>query len=72
MKFKLLDSIVLNEEELLNIRGGVSDGISCGNNCGMNCGSNCGNLCGNACSGNGGKATFQTNKPGSLQQSVNG
>ena len=29
MDFKFLDSIILDEEELINIRGGVSDGITC-------------------------------------------
>ena len=28
MDFKFLDSIILDEEELINIRGGVSDGIT--------------------------------------------
>lgn len=42
MDFKFLDSIILDEEELINIRGGVSDGITCGSNCGMSCGNSCG------------------------------
>ena len=49
MKFKLLDSIILNEEELINIRGGLGDGIKCGNNCGLACGTACGATCGSNC-----------------------
>lgn len=49
MKFKLLDSIILNEEELINIRGGLGDGIKCGSNCGLACGTACGATCGSNC-----------------------
>lgn len=52
MDFKFLDSIILDEEELINIRGGVSDGITCGSNCGMSCGNSCGSNCGNNCGSN--------------------
>lgn len=58
----LLDSIVLKEDEMLEIHGGTGDTIKCGSNCGYNCGTNCGDHCGNDCTG--GVVVKPIEKPG--------
>jgi hypothetical protein len=44
----VLDDIILKEDELLIIKGGLQSVVSCGNNCG----SGCGRSCGSGCNGN--------------------
>lgn len=44
-----LEAIVLQEDDLLMIRGGQSDAITCGKGCGQSCGNNCGNGCNGNC-----------------------
>lgn len=66
MNLTFLDSIVLNEQEMLDIRGGLGSGITCGSNCGTNCGSNCGSNCGTNCGSGCSGSTGNTGKPGSI------
>lgn len=49
MQLNLLDSIVLNEQEMLNVRGGLGESLKCGSACGSNCGAGCGKVCGEGC-----------------------
>lgn len=69
MNLKTLESIVLSEQEMLDIRGGLGNGISCGTNCGTNCGSNCGSNCGTEC---GSGCSGGTGNTGTLTPSTKG
>lgn len=41
-----LDDLFLNNDELIEIKGGHNDdGINCGSGCGMGCGNGCGAGC---------------------------
>lgn len=64
--FNFLDNVILDDSEMLEIRGGASDNITCGSNCGNNCGSNCGNDCGHSCGGTGSDNKLSKPKPGDL------
>ena len=39
-----LEAIVLQEDDLLMIRGGQNEGVSCGIGCGQGCGDSCGQI----------------------------
>jgi hypothetical protein len=40
-----IDDIILNEEGLIQIKGGDAPPISCGEGCGLGCGAGCGVGC---------------------------
>ncbi len=40
-----IDDLVLNDDELILIKGGNQDQISCGAGCGLGCGQVCGSNC---------------------------
>ena len=40
-----IDDIILNEEDLIQIKGGDAPPISCGEGCGLGCGAGCGVGC---------------------------
>lgn len=45
-----LEAIVLEDDDLLMIRGGQNEGVSCGVGCGQGCGDSCGQGCTGGCS----------------------
>ncbi|MBD5189626.1 MAG: hypothetical protein HDS95_05040 [Bacteroidales bacterium] len=60
LKFDLatLESMVLNDDELLCVNGGASR-VNCGSGCGVGCGSGCGSGC-NGCTTKTTKTTITT------------
>lgn len=44
-KFASIESIILNDDEMLLVYGGGSEIIECGFGCGLGCGSGCGARC---------------------------
>ncbi len=40
-----LDDILLSDDDLIEIKGGIDDGVNCGAGCGVGCGAGCGAGC---------------------------
>ena len=47
-----IDDIVLNDSELVEIKGGECPPVNCGSGCGLGCGNGCGMGC-SGCKGSG-------------------